>query len=206
MSGAPVPPPIPITKPKTLAVEGDDDKRFFDKFISSLKIVDIQIIKMMGKYPLSEKVKGVTKISGWNQVVSFGLAIDADSSHTGALQSIQHSLQGVHLAVPQRPLLSAGQNPKVTFFILPGVNRNGALEDLCLSSVGTDPAMTCVDAFFQCLGQTGVRCRKISKAKVHAFLASRCEPDKRLGEATEAGYWPIASQVFDDIRCFLLML
>jgi hypothetical protein len=198
--------PTSITKPKTLAVEGDDDRRFFDKFISSLNIVDIQIIKMMGKQPLSEKVKGITKISGWSQVVSFGLVIDADSNYASALASIQYSLRVSHLAVPQGPLLSAGRKRKVTFFVVPGVNRNGALEDLCLSSVRTHSAMTCVNAYFHCLERGGIRCRKISKAKVHAFLASRHEPDLKLGEATEAGYWPIASQVFDDIRRFLLML
>ena len=206
MSCAPIPPPIPITKPKTLAVEGDDDKRFFNKFINSLNLLDIQIIKMMGKNPLSKKVKGITKISGWSQVISFGLVIDADSNYASALASIQHSLRVACLAVPQGPLLSAGRERKVTFFVLPGVDRNGALEDLCLSSIRANPAMACVDAYFQCLEQSDIRCRKVSKAKVHAFLASRREPDLKLGEATEAGYWPISSQVFDDIRRFLLML
>lgn len=206
MSCAPIPAPVPITKPKTLAVEGDDDKLFFGKFISSLNLLDIQIIKMWGKDPLSKKVKGITKASGWSQVTSFGLVIDADSNYAGALESIQYSLRVAHLAVPQGPLLSAGRKRKIVFFVLPGGNRSGALEDLCLSSVIADPAMTCVDDYFHCLEQSNIRCRKISKAKVHAFLASRHKPDLKLGQATEAGYWPIASQVFDDIRRFLQML
>jgi hypothetical protein len=197
---------IPISKPKVLAVEGEDDKRFFNKFFDLLNIYDAQTIKMMGKYPLSEKVKGVTKISGWSQVVSFGLVIDADSDYPGALASIKHSLRVARLAVPSGPLLSAGRKRKVTFFIVPGVGRVGALEDLCLSSVSLDPAMTCVDAYFHCLAQSGIVCHKISKAKVHAFLASRREPDLKLGEATEAGYWPFLNLVFDDVRRFLQML
>jgi hypothetical protein len=197
---------IPITKSKVLAVEGDDDKCFFNKFINILNISDIQTIKMMGGYPLSEKVKGVTKISGWSEVVSFGLVIDADSNYSSALERIQYSLRVARLAVPRGPLLSVGRKRKVTFLILPGVNSNGALEDLCLSSVISDPAMTCVNAYFHCLRQSGIRCRKISKAKVHAFLASRREPDLKLGQATEAAYWPLSSAVFDDVRQFLRLL
>jgi hypothetical protein len=40
----------------------------------------------------------------------------------------------------------------------------------------------------------------LSKAKVHAFLASRREPDLRLGEAAEKGYWPLDSESFTSIK------
>jgi hypothetical protein len=43
----------------------------------------------------------------------------------------------------------------------------------------------------------------MSKAKVHAFLASRYEPDKRLGEAAKAGYWPWDNEAFETVKSFL---
>jgi len=199
-------PPAPITKVKVIAVEGDDDRCFFDKFIDRLNIPDAQTLKMNGKNPLGDKVRTIRKISGWKDVVSFGLVVDADSNYASTLQSVRHALKVARLAVPNSALLTVGRKPKVTFLILPGLNMNGAIEDLCLSSIRPDPAMACVDAYFLCLQQCNVNCPKISKAKVHAFLASRPEPDKKLGQAAQASYWPLDSQVFDDVRTLLQML
>jgi len=197
---------LPIIKPKVLAVEGDDDKYFFDKFINLLRIFDVQTLVMRGRFPLSNKVKSVTKISGWNNVVSFGLVIDADADYPSALMSVQHALIAARLAVPSAALLPAGRRRRVTFFILPGLTMRGAIEDLCLSSVRSHPVMACVDAYFHCLQRININCPKISKAKVHVFLASKREPDKKLGQATQAGYWPLSSAVFDDVRQFLRLL
>src|SRR4030042_6152681 len=137
-------PPAPITKAKALAVEGDDDKHFFDKFTDLLNVPDIQTLKMNGKNPLVDKVKSIRKISGWRNVVSFGLVVDADANYASTLQSVKHALKVARLAVPNSALLTAGRKPKVTFLILPGLNMNGAIEDLCLNSVRPEPAMACV--------------------------------------------------------------
>ncbi len=46
----------------------------------------------------------------------------------------------------------------------------------------------------------------MAKARVHAWLASQIEPDKRLGEAAKAGYWPWDSPGFDRLKQFLQAL
>ena len=46
----------------------------------------------------------------------------------------------------------------------------------------------------------------LSKARVQAFLSSRIEPGKRLGEAAEAGYWPFNNPVFNPIKDFLSII
>jgi hypothetical protein len=46
----------------------------------------------------------------------------------------------------------------------------------------------------------------MSKACVHAWLASKERPDKRLGEAAQAGYWPFEHSAFDALSQFLLSL
>jgi len=46
----------------------------------------------------------------------------------------------------------------------------------------------------------------MTKAHLHTWLASQREPDKRLGEAAEAGFWPWTNTVFDFLRQFLLAL
>jgi hypothetical protein len=78
------------------------------------------------------------------------------------------------------------------------------LEDLCLKSVEDDPATECVTAFLKCVAdRCGIRPRPEPKARVHAWLASRQRPDRRLGEAAEAGEWPWSKESFAPLIAFL---
>lgn len=78
------------------------------------------------------------------------------------------------------------------------------LEDICLKAVAQDPAMFCVEQYFQCLQQQGLSVpSNTSKAKVQVFLASRPEAGKRLGEAAQAGYWPWDDEAFAQATTFL---
>ncbi|MCK4297946.1 MAG: hypothetical protein KAX80_00350, partial [Planctomycetes bacterium] len=96
---------------------------------------------------------------------------------------------------------------KVVVTLLPDSSRCGMLEDLCLESISDDPAFACVDAYFECTRRNGIpHPRNMSKAKVHAFLASRRNPSLRLGEAAGAGCWPWDSPVFDEVKQFLQMV
>lgn len=86
-------------------------------------------------------------------------------------------------------------------------NTPGALEDLCLQSVTQDPAMLCVGVYFQCLQKQGLPMpSNLPKARVQAFLASRQEAGKRLGEAAQAGYLPWDDKAFEPVRNFLQQL
>ncbi len=101
----------------------------------------------------------------------------------------------------------SGANPQVAVMILPGITQKGMLEDVCLESKinANDPAMPCLDDYFNCLSSTGITMpTKMSKAKMHAFLASRPEPDLRLYESAEkTDYWDWGDPAFGVIRDFL---
>ena len=85
--------------------------------------------------------------------------------------------------------------------ILPEEERTGSLEDLCLGSVENDEIIYCVEQHFECLEEREITLpRNIAKAKVQVFLGSKEESGKRLGEAAQAGYWPLDSNVFTQIR------
>ena len=100
-----------------------------------------------------------------------------------------------------------GDAPEVTVMIMPGQGRRGALEDLCLEAVVDDPAMTCVDQFFECLQSESISHPKNTpKAKVQTFLASRPHERLRLGEAAEKGYWPWDSEAFEEVKVFLAQM
>ena len=196
--------PSEITQPYVLVLEGDEDKFFFDAYIKYLRLGEIQIVPIGGKTELRKNLSTLLKTSGHENMVSLGVVRDADLNPALAFQSVYDALQAVGLTAPIRPLLTAGENPRVTIMILPGENVRGMLEDVCLMSVTGDPAMHCVEQYFQCLQKQEIPLpQNMSKAKVEVFLASREIAGKRLGEAAQAGYWTFADNAFDLMRHFL---
>ena len=132
---------------------------------------------------------------------------DADADATSAFQSVSGALRDTGLAVPVVPGQVTGTNVRVGVWIMPDWQRPGMLEDLCLAAVQHDPAMPCVNDYFLCLSHNGLnQPNNLAKARVHTWLASRVEPDLRLGEAAEKGYWPWASVVFEPLKTFLQTL
>ena len=112
------------------------------------------------------------------------------SEATKAFESICYSLRHVNLPCPAAHGQFAVGPPRVGIFIIPNGVDDGMLETLCLSSVATLPEFPCVDGYFRCLQGHGIITNNLHKARAHAWLASRPEPDRRVGEAAQAGYWP----------------
>jgi hypothetical protein len=168
--------PERITKPKILLVEGKDEINLFEQMLSDLELGDdIQIIEVGGKEKFSEKLPSLQKASEFRHVTSIGIIRDADNNPQGAFQSICSILQRVNLPQPTNPLDPVIGPPQVTVMIVPDGDTPGMIESVCLNSVNDDPAMACVDQYFQCLQE---RHRKLAendipKARVRSFLASR---------------------------------
>nr|BAL54915.1 hypothetical conserved protein [uncultured Acetothermia bacterium]BAL60051.1 hypothetical conserved protein [Candidatus Acetothermum autotrophicum] len=194
---------IGIKEPVILIVEGGEDKQFFQALIQHLGLSGIDIMGIGGKDQIKANLKALRNSSGFTIVRSLGIVRDADDDPRAAFQSVCSALQNAGLPVPDRPLVSVGSNPAVTVMILPDINTPGALEDLCLQAVANDPALPCIEQYFECLQKQGFLPKNISKAKVQAFLASRIEAGKRLGEAAQAGYWPWDSSALDQVKNFL---
>jgi hypothetical protein len=131
-----------------------------------------------------------------------GVVRDADNDAHAAFQSVCHSLTAAGLVAPPAVSLRHGNSPAV------GVPADGvgALEDVCLRAVESDPVIPCVAAFFACIEALVGSPRHRGKAQVQAFLASRPEEGKRLGEAAEAGYWPWDAEAFRVIADFLQLI
>jgi hypothetical protein len=196
--------PSAITQPCVLVVEGDEERFFFEAFIKYLGLGQIQIVAIGGKTELRRNLGTLLLTSGHENMVSLGIVRDADLNSMSAFQSVCDALQAAGLTAPIRPLLTAGQNPRVTIMILPTEDIMGMLEDVCLKSVTGDPAVPCIEQYFQCLQDHTVPLpQNMSKAKVQAFLASREEAGKRLGEAAHAGYWPFGNNAFGPMKDFL---
>lgn len=196
-----------LQKPVVLVVEGKDDELFFSAFVEHLGLEHrVQVVECGGRDNLRAVLRAVKTNPGFGQVHHLVIVRDADKDSGAAFQSVQSALEYAQLPKPKSPLESTiGTKPVVTVMILPIGKQVGALEDICLESVIDDPALPCVEGYFECLRTQGLPLPKqLSKAKVHAFLASRKEPDLRLGEAARARYWPWDAEAFEEIRQFLL--
>lgn len=196
-----------LQKPVVLVVEGKDDERFFSAFFKHLGLEHrIEVVESKGKDKLPAVLRTLKTNPGFSQVHHLVIVRDADEDSGAAFQSVQNALEHAKLPKPKHPSESTiGTNPVVTVIILPICKKVGALEDICLESVIDDPALPCVESYFECLRAQGLPLPKqLSKAKAHAFLASREKPDLRLGEAAEAGYWPWDKEAFGEIRQFFL--
>lgn len=168
--------PEPITKTKILLVEGQDECYLFAELLSELGLKnDIQVIEVGGKDKFRTKLLGLLAGSGFHRVVSIGIVRDADSNPHDAFRSVCSSLRGAKLPTPVTPLQPVTGPPQVTVMVVPDSDTPGMIESVCLSSVSDDPAMLCVEQYFQCLQaqRRTLAENDVPKAWVRAFLASR---------------------------------
>jgi hypothetical protein len=201
--------PIKVVRPKLLLGEGQDEVRLFRSLLKHLAITDVQAEEYGGKTNLSPYLRAVALQDEFQTgaIVSLGITRDADQNAASALQSVKAALSQANLTVPALAESFAGAGPRIGVLILPGGGRDGMLEDLCLDAVQNDPAISCLDDYFACIQKSvPVQPKNMAKARVHAWLASRPVPDRRLGEAAEKGDWPWDDPAFEPLKQFLRAL
>jgi hypothetical protein len=206
---------VTIVKSKLLVVEGRDEEMFFAAALRDhLGLTDLQIMPIGGKTQLTQNLMIVVNDVDFSTVQSLAVLRDADLTAPGAtrasaaqaFQSVCGSLRHVGLPCPAAHGQFAAGTPRVGIFIIPNGVDDGMLETLCLLSVSTLPEFPCVDAYFRCLQGHGAVPNNLHKARAHAWLASRPEPDRRVGEAAQAGYWPWDSDAFQGLWSFIRSL
>lgn len=205
-----------------LVVEGTHEVAFLGELTKRANIMDFDILPIGGKTQLADNLATLKDNSDFqSNVRSMGIIRDADDDPKAAFQSVASALERNGLPTPSQPLeveegtfLAAGDleaGPvRVSVMIMPTEGQTGALEDLCVASVGELPEYECVEGLFECLerlrnqhGDAVVLPKHPGKARAHAFLATRPDPDKHMGNAAEAGYWPLDHPAFDQVKAFI---
>jgi len=200
-------PKIRLQKPKLLVVEGKDDECFFCALVESLGIDNIQVAGVGGKNQFRRQLQAIVKDDDFSKVISLGVVRDADANPAASFQSVRESLRDSGLPNPKKPLFFTQGLPRVAVMIIPSHKQKGALEDLCLEAVSEDPALTCVNQYFECLDSQDIDLPKdLSKAKIRVFLSSREDPTLPLGISAQKGYWPLDSKAFATVKGFLKSL
>lgn len=207
------PKPQSPTATKLLLCEGNDEVQFFGALLNHLGRTDVQILGLGGKHGFTPKLTLLVQDPNFPRVTDILIVRDADFIADGAgfaptWQSITDALRRNGLPVPAGHAAFAPGPPRVVVFVMPDGRSDGMLETLCASAVLGDPATPCVQAYFGCLNQVGISHlpRNTDKASVRVFLASRPEPDKVVGQAAQAGYWPWAAPAFAPLIDLLIQL
>ena len=209
-----------------LLVEGINDARFFDAFLSALDITDVQIAQVGGKPKFRPFLNHTLRSSrNFSRLRRLGIVRDADDNPDAALQSLCDALDAARLP---RPSTHERNFPvgdlKVSIAILPDSSSTGNLEDLCLRSLSGNPEVMCIDSYVDCITQNTmeIASKDLAVAKVNTYLAvgpipdyacntspdsiQRSNPGLRLGEAAEKGVWDWHSSTFSQLAKFLLTL
>jgi len=202
-----------ITSEKLLIVEGKNDERLFRAILKYLaidhpSIENVQLIDMKGVKNLRGLLKDLVNAPNFHTVKTIGIIRDADTNQKGAFNGVCDSLKLVGLSAPDKNMNSSGNAPKTCIMILPGNDSHGILEDVCLSSLaGADRGVDCADVFIECIKEKGLlHSNNLSKTKIHALLSVSKNPEHRLGEAAQAGYFDWSHTAFDPLKTFLASL
>lgn len=200
---------IEIEEAKLLIAEGKDEENVFSELIDHIGLQGIQVLGRGGKTQFRSLLTLLKEDPAFSTLESLGYARDANTDYHAAFQSVCNVLRAEGLPVPTEPRTptSGTPPPRVTIMILPWDGHNGALEDVCLTSVENYPAMACVNDYFACISEhSSSRPQNLSKAKAHAFMASRAKPCVRVGEGALKRYWDFDHPAFAQIKEFLRQL
>ena len=198
---------ITIQSPKILIVEGRDEKGFFEAFLRTLALAEIQVAGIGGKTQIRPNLKALVKDPDFSKIVSIGIIRDANADPKAAFQSVRDALKSAGLPIPRLPMKLVAGPPRINVMLLPSTERSGELEDLCLEAFKNEPIMTCVDQYFKCVKKLGMRePRKLSKAKVAALLSSQEDPAISVGLSAQKGFWDFKNAAFLKVKNFLLSM
>lgn len=202
-----------IQSSRLLFVEGVDEEKLFGALLKHMGLTGLQVMGIAGKTQIAPNLKSFAASSAFTTgfVSAIGVVRDCDNNRKGTFDSVCGALKAAKLPVPTSSMTLIAENDlRVGIMIMPPtqLGTDHMLEDLCLASVGEDRAVGCLENYFACLSQQGIthKSNAIAKARLHAFLASRQEPDLRLGEAAQKGYWNFEHPAFTDVRTFLTQL
>ena len=218
---------IPADKPRLLLVEGADDKEFFRKLAEHLGIRDrIYLVNYKGKDNLKNYLMAILQDGHFANRRHIGIVRDSDYN-TNAFDSVISALDTANknsskdkFSIPPEALAPSTELPYVSVLPVP-LDGEGSLEDIVLAALQADPIMLCVDDYFDCLTEIGLRIapNRASKSKLNVFIAGKIADREQaarrdvnrkfLREAVAMTWWRPElweHESFNDAKAFLQWL
>lgn len=199
---------------KFIFVEGDDDFHFLVAIMKEEGIEDVWVEKINGKSKLQVALSSSIKLGFFSKLESLFIVVDADESFDGTEKSIKSILNNVNLPSPEKhAIIKKHGDSKVSFFILPGLDKNGALEDLIIDYASKKKLYSHVDNYFDTLKEKEIEIqtedhdylfpKSRKKATVQVFLSSHNKSDTRIGTSVQKKIIDTSDAVFDEFKKFL---
>jgi len=193
-----------LTQTRVVIAEGRDEVHLVEAVARQLGLTNLQVLSFEGVDNLRGFLRALPSVSEFTRVRSLGIVCDAEDDARARFQSVTNSLADAGLSAPSDPLVPSPGTPRVVVLINPFGSPAGSLDDVCLETVRSEPAMSCVDAYLTCLEAAGIPlATNRAKTRAHAFIASRDRPDVSLGVALQRGYFPLTHVAFDPVRRLL---
>ncbi|KJU87655.1 hypothetical protein MBAV_000152 [Candidatus Magnetobacterium bavaricum] len=118
-----------------LAVEGKDEKNFFEALLKYMGIGGYEIHDVGGKDQFITKLPALKKKTDFKDVRILAIIRDAEESAENTFKSVVNILQNIKLPTPAKVNQFTSPEdgtPVVGVYIMPGNADSGMLEDLCL--------------------------------------------------------------------------
>ena len=198
-----------LSLPGVLLVEGKDDQNFFASMLEELKISNIEIVRMGGKYRLRNRLGSLLKSPGFSTTVTaLGIIRDADQSRQSAFQSVTDALKAYNLEAPKHDQEIVFANPSTGVFILADEQEEGMLESLLQLTIEDTDRGDCIGRFFECLSKVrhGSEFEKSAKAFVHTYIATTRHPGVSVGVAAQKRIWQWDHPALSSVREFVQRL
>jgi hypothetical protein len=194
--------------PKLLIVEGKDEKLLLPLLLKHCGVAGVQVEDIGGKTLLGRNLRQVRLEMAPVELSSIGILRDADDDPAAAFTSVCGALAANGFGTPGVAGAFVDGSPRVGVFILPDATTTGALETLCLRSLGNDAALTCTSAYFDCIGAPpeGTTAGQLVHARAQVYLASKYEEISQAGLAACRGCWDFDSPVWEPLKAFLRQL
>lgn len=210
---------IKLSAEVLICVEGQDEENFVAKFLEDrLTDENLYDIKCVGgSEQFHKKMPGLVKFEKFQDITTLAIIRDAETSCPNTIASLCGTLQICGLTVPPgHAQFSSGIiNPqfpnlsRVGFFIMPGSQGAGMLENLCLDWFKQQyPAVwASLDQYYRDIqshigASTIEPIANIHKAKALMMLATSSKNSNSLGIAAKNGFFNFSSAVWQDLHVF----
>ena len=205
-----------ILKPFIILCEGKDAEGFLISYLNSKALAhdrrfsnEIQVFDFGGNDNLSNFLKSLKNMAGFDQITNLAVIRDAEKNYTKACQEVSGSLKRCGFSSSEKSgmWVDDGIGPRVGFLLFPLNNSAGTLEDLCLRilSETNKNILSSIDAFLAAMESSyGRKYSRKHKNELYTYLSSS---DKYvtmpLGTASKSGAFDWGSDELDPLKRFL---
>ena len=196
-----------IEKNKLLLVEGADEVGFFKAYLEALKKDSIQIMQYNGKDNLENHLSILRGIPNFEILDNLIIVVDCDDNLNNSIKGVNNSLIKNNFTKINKTFefINCNKNDNLNIALLTIPEENGALEDLCLSTLNK-PHSDILELATQYIENIHSKYKTASrkrKAILHAYLSAFANKDKKgernnyagatLGMASQRGAWDFSS-------------